>query len=485
MSSEKSVRESTISGVKWTAIEQFSTQAIGFVLGVILARLLNPSDYGTVGLLSIFMAVSNTFIDSGFGQALIRKKDCTDVDYSTIFYFNLAVSSACYLILFACSPLIASFFNMPILSSVVKIYCLTLVIESFGIVPRAWLSKNLEFKSISKINVLSSLFSAVIGVALAYAGLGVWALVWQSLLSVVFSNIVLWIISKWKPVGRFSKKSFKEMFGFGSKLLAGGLLWQINSNLTPLIVGKFFSARALGLLSKGSSVAGMPASFIFGILSRVSFPILATLQDDRERLINVYRKLIKFSSMLIMFALLLLAALAKPVVLILFTEKWVSCVIYLQLVTFAVMTDHIDKLNLNLLIVVGRSDLHLKLEVYKRVISLAMLFGSIPFGVVGICVSRILYAQIALMFNTYYTGKLFGMGYWRQWKDFFPYVLFGVIAVAPAFMLTYTSLSNWIVILIGAMLAMVLYFGALKLRNDESYSELMSLIKEKVLHKKN
>lgn len=480
---EENLKDKTLSGIKWTALEQFSVQAITFALSIILARLLTPTDYGTIGVLSIFIAVSGAFIDSGFGQALIRKKDCNDVDYSTILYFNIAVSVACYLLLFLCSPLIAGFFNMPILSSIVKVYCTTLIISALGTVPRTRLTKNLEFKTIAKINVMSTVFSAVIGVALAYAGWGVWALVWQAVLSGIFSNIILWMASRWYPEWVFSKQSFKEMFGFGSKLLAGGLIWQIYSNLTPIIIGKFFSARDLGLYSRGANIAQLPANMIFGVLAKVSYPIFARLQDDRERLIRVYRKYIKFSSMLIMFALLLLVAIAKPIVLILLTEKWASCIIFLQLFAISILTDHIDKLNLNLLVVVGRSDLHLKLEVYKRVVSLAVLFAAIPFGVIGICVSKIFYAQLALMFNTYYSGKLFGLGYWAQWKDFCPYIVFGIISVAPAFLLTYTDMSDWFVAIAGTVLAIAIYALCLKLRNDESYSELIAIINEKVLKK--
>lgn len=480
---DESVRNQTLSGVKWTALEQFSTQAISFVIGIILARLLNPTDYGTIGVLSIFMAVSGVFIDSGFGQALIRKIDIKDEDYSTILYFNLGVSVLCYAILYACSPLIASFFKMPILSPIVKVYCFTLVINAFGTVPRTKLTKDLEFKSLAKINVISTVFSGVIGIVLAYAGWGVWALVWQAVLSGIFSNIVLLLISKWKPIKVFSKNSLKEMFGFGSKLLAGGLIWQIYSNLTPIIIGKFFSAKDLGLYTRGANIAQLPAGTIYGVLSKVTYPILAKLQNDQKRLVQIYRKYIKVTSMPIIFSLLLLAALAKPVVLILLTEKWEACVIFLQLFALTVMTDHIDRLNLNLLTVVGRSDLTLKLEIYKRAISLTMLFAAIPFGVIGICVSRMIYAQIALMFNTYYTGKLFGMGYWKQLKDISPYILFGAISAAPALLLTHTSLSNWTICILGLIIALFVYAASLKMIKDDAYNEAVYIIFQKILHR--
>ena len=216
----------------------------------------------------------------------------------------------------------------------------------------------------------------------------------------------------------------------------------------------------------------------------MTYPIFAKLQNDEERLVYVYRKYIKSTSMAIMFSLLLLTALAKPVVLILLTDKWADCIIYLQLFAISIITDHVDKLNLNLLNVVGRSDLTLKLEVYKRVISLTILFASIPFGIIGICVSKIIYAQIALMFNTYYAGKLFGIGYWVQMKDFFPYIAIGVICVAPAYLLTYTSMPNWIVVGVGTVIAVTLYMGILKLNKDASYEEFVAPIVDKYLRKK-
>lgn len=273
------------------------------------------------------------------------------------------------------------------------------------------------------------------------------------------------------------------MFGFGSKLLAGGLIWQIYSNLTPIIIGKFFSAKDLGLYTRGANIAQLPAGTIYGVLSKVTYPILAKLQNDQKRLVQIYRKYIKVTSMPIIFSLLLLAALAKPVVLILLTEKWEACVIFLQLFALTVMTDHIDRLNLNLLTVVGRSDLTLKLEIYKRAISLTMLFAAIPFGVIGICVSRMIYAQIALMFNTYYTGKLFGMGYWKQLKDISPYILFGAISAAPALLLTHTSLSNWTICILGLIIALFVYAASLKMIKDDAYNEAVYIIFQKILHR--
>ncbi len=475
----ESIKKQTLSGVKWTAIESFSTQAIAFVIGIILARLLSPSDYGIIGVLAVFMAVSGTFIDSGFGQALIRKQNLKDIDCSTVFYFNIAISIVCYVILFFCSPFIADFFKMPILTSIVKVYCLTLIIGAFESVQISRLTNHLNFKALAKVNVVSTVVSGVIGLFLAYLGYGVWALVLQSVISRVFHMCMIWVIAKWYPMFSFSKESFKELFEFGSKLLAGNLLWTIYSNLTPLIIGKFFTVKDLGYYSRGTGLAQLPASTMMDILGRVTYPILARIQDDTEHLIIIYRKYIKSTSMVIMFALLLLAALAKPIVLLLLTEKWLECVIYLQIFIFSAMFDHIQRLNINVLKVTGRSDYVLKLEIYKRLVSTVILVASIPFGVIGICVSKVIYEQIALMFNTYYTGKIFRLGYVTQVKDFLPYAFLSLIACLPSYILSFLNLPNICIIVMGAIISILLYVTFLLLKKDLIFAEfVIPLIKK-------
>lgn len=475
----ESIKKQTLSGVKWTAMESFSTQAITFVIGIILARLLSPSDYGIIGVLSVFMAVSGAFIDSGFGQALIRKQNLRDIDYSTVFYFNIVISIICYLILFFCSSLIADFFKMPILTSVVKVYCLTLIIGAFEAVQISRLTSNLNFKALAKANVVSTIVSGITGLSLAYLGYGIWALVLQSVFSRVFHLCIIWIIAKWHPTFSFSKESFKDLFGFGSKLLAGHLLWTIYSNLTPLIIGKFFTVKDLGYYSRGTGLAQLPANTLMDILGRVTYPILAKIQDDTDHLIIIYRKYIRSTSMVIMFALLLLAALAKPIVLLVLTEKWVDCIIYLQIFIFSAIFDHIQRLNINLLKVTGRSDYILKLEIYKRLVSTVILVASIPFGVIGICLSKVIYEQIALVFNTYYTGKIFKLGYITQVKDFLPYVFLSLMACLPSYILSFFKLPNICIIIVGAILSILLYAFFLLLKKDSIFGEFaVPLIKK-------
>lgn len=468
------LKEKTLSGVKWNAIGRFSTQGVSFVISILLARLLSPSDYGVLGMIAIFMAIAQTFIDSGFGSALIRKKDCTDIDYSTAFYFNVVVGIVCYLILFISAPLIANFFNTPILEDIVRVFGINLFLSSLTIVQSAKLTAVVDFKSQAKISLAATIVSGSVGLIMAYSGYGVWSLVYQSVVSSVVRTLLLWIVTGWKPLRIFSKQSFKYLFGFGSKILSASLLHTIYSNLTTILIGKFYTPKDLGYYTRGESLATLPSSNITSILQSVTYPILSKLQDDDIRLIQVYRKYIRMASIIIFFGMFLMAALAEPLIITLFTDKWQNSVIYLQIFCFAWMFDHLCLLNLNILYVKGRSDLVLRLEIIKKTISISMVIAAIPFGVLAICVAHALYTQIAVIINTYYTGKLFGLGYFAQVRDFIKYLIYSFVAVSPAFLLSFTSLSTIIVLGIGACVSCLIYW--ILLRKDECFVEMYELV---------
>lgn len=471
------LKEKTLSGVKWNAIGRFSTQGISFVIGLILARLLSPADYGVTGMVGIFFAIAGTFIDSGFGSALIRKKDCTDVDYSTAFYFNAVVGLICCVALSLAAPFIADFFNTPILADIVVVMSINMFISSLSIVQGARLTAAIDFKTQAKISLITTIFSGIVGIAMAYNGFGVWSLVWQGVFANILRTILLIFFTRWYPKWQFSKESFKYLFGFGSKILTASLLHTIYANLSTMIIGKHYSAKDLGYYSRGESMASLPSSNITSILGSVTYPILSKIQDDDTRLISVYRKYIAITSMVIFFGMFLLAALAKPLILTLLTAKWLPSVIFLQVFCFALMFDHLCQLNLNILYVKGRSDLVLRLEVIKKTISISMLVAAIPFGVLAICLSRAIYTQIAVIINTYYTGKLFGLGYFAQVRDFIKYLIFSAIAVAPAFFLTNTALHPVAVLIIGGLSACLIYW--VLVRKDSNYKELIVLVKKK------
>lgn len=471
------LKEQTLSGVKWNAIGRFSTQGVSFVISVLLARILTPSDYGVVGMIGIFMAIAQTFIDSGFGSALIRKKDCTDEDYSTAFYFNIVVGIVCYLILFLAAPLIANFFETPILKDIVRVLSINLFLNSLSIVQSAKLTAAVDFKSQAKISLVATIVSGCVGVAMAYSGFGVWSLVYQSVSLSAVRTFLFWIITKWKPLRVFSKQSFKYLFGFGSKILSASLLHTIYANLTTILIGKFYTSKDLGYYSRGESLAKLPSSNLTSILQSVTYPILSKLQDDDERLVQVYRKYIRITSMVIFFGMSLMAALAEPLIITLFTDKWQESVIYLQVFCFNMMFDHLCQLNLNILYVKGRSDLVLRLEIIKKTISILMLVAAIPFGVLAMCISHALYAQIAVIINTYYTGKLFGLGYFAQVRDFIKYLILSFISVLPAFILSKVSLSPILILVVGASLSCLIYW--VFLHRDEEFLEMFNMLKRK------
>ena len=463
--------------MKWSAIGRFSTQGVGFVIGLILARLLSPSDYGIVGMIGIFIAIAQSFIDSGFSSALIRKNDRTEVDYSTAFYFNIIIGIASYGLLFLLAPLIADFFSTPILKDVVRVVSINLFLNSLTIVQTAKLTVALDFKAQAKVSLITTIISGVIGIAFAYNGYGVWALVYQSVASSLLRVILLWVITKWIPLLTFSNNSFKSLFSFGGKILVSGLLHTIYMNFITLVIGKFYTPKDLGFYSRGESLASLPSTNITSILQSVTYPILSKLQDDDGRLIAVYRKYIAMSSMIIFFGMCLLAALAKPIVLFILTEKWAEAIIYLQIFCFALMFDHLCQLNLNILYVKGRSDLVLRLEIIKKVISISMIICAIPFGVLAICIARALYSQIAVYINTYYTGKIFGLGYIAQVKDFGGYFIGSLISVMPAYLLSLTALPNIVIIIIGSAIACAIYWSLFK--SDEKFKEIISIVKSK------
>lgn len=475
-----SVKQDTLKSVKWTAIEKASVQGIQFVLGLIMARLLTPEDFGTVGMLAIFIAVSQTFIDSGFSGALIRKLDRTEEDYCTAFYFNLIISILCYTLLFAIAPWVGEFFKIPILCPILRVQSAALIINAFMAVQVARLTVDLDFKALAKRNLLASTLSGTIGVILAYIGWGIWALVAQALLSSLINLIFIVLYCRWIPRKKFNKNSFHYLWGYGSKMLASGLLNTIYGNLTPLIIGKHFSSRDLGVYSRGTHLAAYPANITNDVLGRVTFPILSKFQNDDERLISVYRKYICTTSIVIFFGCTLLCALAKPVVYTLLTVKWEECIIYLQIYCFSIMFDHICRINLNLLQVKGRSDLFFRLEVIKKSISLIILLASIPFGVIGICISKVIYSQIAVFINTYYTGKLFNLGYRKQVKDFSSYFVLSIVCVIPSYLLTMSGLPNIIVLVIGVLISITLYSTLLFKKKDANFLEIANTITAKI-----
>ena len=354
-------------------------------------------------------------------------------------------------------------------------------ISSFSIVHSVKLSHSVNFKSPAIINLLTAVLSGIVGIYMAYKGWGVWSLVIQQFVATLIRTILLMVVTHWSPKLVFSQDSFRYLFGFGSKILASSLLHTIYSNLTTMIIGKFYSAKDLGFYTRGQSLAAFPSSNVTSIVQSVTYPVLSKIQDDDKHLIDSYRKLISMTSMVIFFGMLLLAALAKPLILTVLTDKWQNAAIYLQVFCFAYMFDHLCSLNLNILYVKGFSNLVLRLEIIKKSISISMIIAAVPLGPLAICIASAIYTQIAVIINTYYTGKLFGLGYLKQIKDFIKYLICSILAVLPTYLMTYVNIQNILQIIIGASLSCIIY--CVLLRKDNSLIELYSIVKNNLLSK--
>ncbi len=411
----------------WTGFERLGTQLIQFVISVLIARILLPDDYGLIGMLAIFMGIAQTFIDSGFANALIQKKDRNQEDFSTVFYFSIVVAALFYVILYVAAPFIAEFYHQPLLTHITRIYMLTLLVNGFSISQTAILTINLNFRIQAIISIASIIISGSIGIILAYSGYGVWALVWQGLTMSITRTISIWIASRWMPLWSFSTKSFKKLFSFGSKLLASSLINNIYSNISTLIIGKAYQAADLGFYTRANQFAQLPTQTISNIVVKVNYPILSQLQDDNAKLVNTYKSLLRTPVFLLYPILFGLAILAKPFIEVLLGDKWLLSASLIPILCFGNLWNPLTDINLNLLYVKGKTDLVLKLELIKKPIAFLMLIASVPFGLKGMCVAISLYNFIAFCFNCHYTGKILDYGFFKQVKSLLP--IFGYCVI--------------------------------------------------------
>ncbi|WP_340153100.1 lipopolysaccharide biosynthesis protein [uncultured Marivirga sp.] len=472
----ESLKATATRGVLWSAVNKFATQFMQFGIGIVLARLLLPSDFGLIGMLSIFIAISSTFIDSGMNSGLIQKQQRTDVDFSTVFVFNLVISAAFYLLLFISAPLIASFFNQPTLVPLTRVLGLNLIINAVAIVQRSKLTIAIDFKSLAIVQIVGVFVGGGVGLIVAFYGFGVWSLVIQTLLGALASTITLWYMSKWTPSLTFSKDSFKRLFGYGSKLLLAGLYAQAFHNIYNISIGKSYPAAELGYYTRTKNFADMTSGTIANILKQVTFPILAGLQDDKERMVSIYRKLIRMTSFFVFPVMVLLAILAEPIVMLLLTKKWATVIPLLQWMAFARLFYPISGINMNILNAVGRSDLFLKVDLSKAPLIIIALVITIPLGVKAVVIGHVVVATIAFFINAYLPGKYFGYGAIEQLKDMLPIFFMTIVMAIPTFMVIQVFDNYYVQIALGCTVAFMVYGILSYLLKMEELKELKTLI---------
>lgn len=475
----ESLKKKTIKGTIWSSIERFSVQAIQFIVMIFMARVLTPAEYGIVGMVTIFIAVSQSLIDSGFSQALIRKQNRTQLDKSTVFYFNIIVGVILYFILFFCAQPIARFYDEPILILVTRIVAISLPINSLAVVQRANLTININFKTQAKASLAGALATGAVGLSMAYSGWGVWAIVWSQIAGTFVNVTILWLVAKWRPTWEYSWVSFKEMFNFGSKLLVSGIIDTLYKNIYLIVIGKIFKASDLGFFTRGQNFSNFASSNITGIIQRVSYPVLCTIQEDNQRLSLVYRRFLKLSAFVIFPLMTGMAGIAKPMVLSILTEKWLYSSVLLVPLCLAAMWYPIHAINLNLLQVKGRSDLFLKLEIWKKLIGVAILIGTVPLGLYWMCWGSVLSSIIALVLNTYYTGKLIHLGFIKQMWDLLPVLVLSLsMGVAVWSLVTFVPMPSGGALAAGLGLGIIFYIGLSKLFLFDELLELLSFLKK-------
>ena len=475
-----SLKQKTVKGVLWSFLERFSVQGIQFVVMIVMANMLTPHDYGLVAMLTVFIAVSQSLVDSGFSQALIRKQKRTETDNSTIFYFNIAVGLILYGLLFTAAPFIADFYHEPQLINITRVIGLSILINSFIIVQRALLTIKIDFKTQAKAAFTAAILSGVVGIWMASSGYGVWAIVAQQLTNLGVNTLLLWILSHWRPMWIYSWNSFHELFGFGSRLMISGLIDTLYRNIYLIVIGRLFSASDLGYYTRAHQFTDFASSNISGIIQRVTYPILCSIQNEDERLSSVYRKFLRLSAFIVFPLMMGLAAISKPLVLTLLKEEWLFTATLLSIICFSMMWYPIHSINLNLLQVKGRSDLFLKLEIYKKIIGIIILCITIPMGLVAMCIGSFFSSMIALIINTHYTGKLIKVGFIQQMLDLFPILILSISMGAVVYWaINSLSLLPALQLTIGICIGFIYYILIAVIFRFDEFNELLNILKRK------
>ena len=466
-----SLKEKTGRGVGWSFGGSLASYGITFVVGIILARRLGPELYGLVGVITIFVTIFNTIVDSGFSNALIRKIDATEKDYNTVFLVNLIVSIGLYGILFVASPFIAVFFGKEQLNPLTRVMGVCVIINAFSLIQSTLLTKEIDFKTITKCQVISSFFSGVLGVLMAYQDCGVWSLVGQQISYKLFNTILLWFYRKWYPHFIFSYSSFKELWGFGWKLLVTSLINTIWNELYQVVIGKCYSTQTLGYYTKAKEYVAIVSNNLTSVVQRVSYPALSKIQNDNDRLKRGYKMVIKVT-MLVTFVLVLgLAACAHNFVLILIGTEWLPSVPFLQLICFNMMLYPLHAINLNMLQVAGRSDLFLKLEIVKKIIAIIPFLLGVFINIYWMLGASIFVGFVSFFLNAYYSGPFLNYGALEQLKDIFPDFGIALCVAIVVFVIGIIPANIYFVLFIQLMVGALLTITLCEVIKLEEYYE--------------
>lgn len=471
-----SLKVRTIKGTFWSAADAFLGQGVTFIVGIVLARMLSPMEYGLIGICLIFTTILTGVVDSGFSNALIRKKNVTNLDYNTMFITNMVMSIVIYLLLFLIAPQISVFFSRPQLTELIRAMGGILILQALSIIQITVLTKRLDFRTKTKASLISAILSGLIGIIMAYKGYGVWSLVGQQLSNKLINTVCLWYFNHWCPNLLFSKGSFSYMWGYGWKMMLSGLLNNIWNQLYQVVVGKFYSPTTLGQYSRAKEYAFLLSANTTAIVQRVSLPVLANIQDEKARMLSAYRRMIKITMLPTCIFMLALGAISEPLIYCLIGPQWHEASLYLPLICISMSLYPLHALNLNMLQIQGRSDLFLYIEIVKKVIAVIPLSIGIFIGIYWMLFGSIVAGILSFFLNSYYTGKKLGYSSWRQLVDILPDYFIALIVSVPLYFLKYLPISNYVILIIQLLLALFLCITICEISRLEEYREIKNII---------
>ena len=473
-------RHKIFSNLIWRFLERTGAQLVGFIVAIVLARLLTPEDYGTIALITVFTTILNVFVDSGLGAALVQKKNADAVDFSTVFYTNVLFCIVLYTLLFLASPFIAKFYNKTELTLVIRVLGITILISGVKNIQNSYVSKTLQFKKFFFATLIGTIIAAFVGIWMAYHGFGVWALVAQHLTNLSIDTILLWITVKWRPVFAFSFERLKGLFSYGWKLLVSALIDTTYNNLRQLIIGKKYTSEDLAFYNKGNLFPFAIVSNIDNAINNVLLPVMSQEQDDKAKVKQMTRRAIKTSTYCISPLLMGLAACAPSVVHILLTDKWLPCIPYLRIFCITYMFWPVHTTNLTAISSLGRSDLFLKLEIIKKIMGLTILVSTMWFGVMVMAYSLLLMDILGQIINSWPNKKLINYSYLEQLKDILPGIGSAVLMGVLISFINYLQISAWQKLAIQIPLGVIVFIVFSKIFHIDSYDYFKSMALEKI-----
>ncbi|MCI7309444.1 MAG: lipopolysaccharide biosynthesis protein [Prevotella sp.] len=477
------IKEQTISGVIWKFFEKFSIHFIVFIQSIIMARLLSPSDYGLIGMVTILNGICATLVDAGLTNALIRKKKATSQDFSTVFVFNVVMNLLMAGVMVICAPFLADFYSQPILKNIIYLFAVQGFSGALLAVQGAKMITNLQFKTLGLINVITTIATGIVSITLAFTGWGVYALVIPNIVMIYIRFGLYYYYQHWFPGFYFSKESFTELFGYGSRILASNLLNVIFGNIYSIIIGKKFSAASLGYYTRGEGYATLPSSVINDVIKNVTFPVLSKIQDNIHELTTAYRRMLRITVLCLFPLMILLVVLAHPLVVIMISDKWVNCIVFLQILCFSAMLQPVVSLAHNLLQIKGRSDVFLRITILQKLMLIVIVLATVPLGIIYMCVGSVLLAYLTFIVNCYYIKKEINLGYIEQLKDLLPSFFLSLIMGGIVYFICSLIEILLIKICVGFVLGLLLYGVMAKYFVANDFLYVQQLLKERFYNK--